>query len=245
VRELSLDQIASVLEGLEETIIYKLIDRIQFKRNEPVYQPGKSGFPGETASLFELRLRYQEEMDSLFGRFMVPEERPFTSNLPPPKRRRLDPDSPLRIPDYNLVNLTSRILLDYLALLPRICPPGDDGHYGSSCEHDVYALQAISRRIHYGAFYVGEVKYRQDPGKYKGLLSAGDREALLAALTRKEVEDTIVQRVREKASTIQATIRTPIRTQLNAEVVAEFYRNTIIPLTKEGELLYLRHRLQE
>ncbi|MCX7788442.1 MAG: chorismate mutase [Spirochaetes bacterium] len=240
--ELSLDRIASVLEGLEETILYKLIDRIQFKRNEPVYQPGESGFPGETASLFELRLRHQEEMDSIFGRFMVPEERPFTMNLPPPKRKRIDPDSPLHIPDYNLVNLTSYILADYFNLLPHICPPGDDGHYGSSCEHDVYALQAISRRIHYGAFYVGEVKYRQDPEKFKKLLSSGNRAAVLEALTRKTVEDTIVERVREKARTIQATIRTPIRTQLNAEVVAEFYRNTIIPLTKEGELLYLMHR---
>jgi chorismate mutase len=89
------------------------------------------------------------------------------------------------------------------------------------------------------------VKYRQDPEKYKRLLSVGDREALLAAITRKEVEDTIVHRVQEKARTIQATIRTPIRTQLNAEAVAEFYRNTIIPLTKEGELLYLQHRAQE
>ncbi len=244
MRELSLDQIASVLEGLEETIIYKLIDRIQFKRNETVYQTGKSGFPGETASLFELRLRYQEEMDSLFGRFMVPEERPFTSNLPPPKRKRLDPDSPLRIADYNLVNLTEHIQRDYLAFLPRICPMGDDGHYGSSCEHDVYALQAISRRVHYGAFYVGEVKYRKEPEKYDHLLSTGDREALLLALTRKEVENAIVERVREKARTIQATIRTPIRTHLNAEIVAEFYQNTIIPLTKEGELLYLQHRIR-
>ncbi|MFQ3619968.1 MAG: chorismate mutase [Spirochaetales bacterium] len=240
---LDLEEIAAVLEGLEETIIYKLIDRIQFKRNEAVYTPGKSGFPGETKSLFELRLQYQEEMDSLFGRFTVPEERPFTSPLPPAKRKRLDPNCPFPLQDFNVVNLTAQILADYLALLPRICPPGDDGHYGSSCEHDVYALQAISRRIHYGAFYVGEVKFQSNPTLFTTLLKQGDREALLKALTRKEVEQKILERVREKAVTIQATIRTPVRTQLKAEVVSAFYRDTIIPLTKEGELRYLQQRV--
>ncbi|MBP7494756.1 MAG: chorismate mutase [Spirochaetales bacterium] len=241
--EIKLNEIAAFLEGLEETIIYKLIDRIQFKRNEEVYKPGASGFPGETASLFELRLRYQEEMDSLFGRFNVPEERPFNKQLPPPRRQRIDPDSPLHIRDFDGVNLTPQILQSYLDLLPRICSPGDDGHYGSSCEHDVYALQAISRRIHYGAFYVGEAKYRSNPSMFQTVLKEGNRASLLEALTRKEVEDQILSRVRQKAETIQATIRTPIRTQLNAAVVADFYRDTIIPLTKEGELLYLQHRL--
>ena len=52
-----LDKIATDLEGLEETIIARLIDRAQFRRNRPTYQPGKSGFTGEGAlSLFALRL---------------------------------------------------------------------------------------------------------------------------------------------------------------------------------------------
>ena len=71
--------IAAQLEGLEETIITKLIDRAQFKANLVAYEAGKSGFDGaENESLFDLRLRYHEEMDAYFGRFCVPEERPFT-----------------------------------------------------------------------------------------------------------------------------------------------------------------------
>jgi chorismate mutase len=81
--ELSLNRIAAQLEGLEETIIHKLLDRAQFLSNDVVYRVGESGFEGEPhQSLFTLRLRYQEEMDAVFGRFCVPEERPYTQGLP-------------------------------------------------------------------------------------------------------------------------------------------------------------------
>ncbi len=46
------------------------------------YQPGQSRFhPPETASLFELRLQYQETLDTQFGRYRIPEERPFYLGL--------------------------------------------------------------------------------------------------------------------------------------------------------------------
>ena len=83
---LELSNIASILESLEETIIFKLIDRAQFCSNPVIYKPGKSEFPGEEKSLFELRLFYQETMDAVFGRFMCPEERPFCKGLPKPRR---------------------------------------------------------------------------------------------------------------------------------------------------------------
>jgi chorismate mutase len=65
---------------------------------------------------------------------------------------------------------------------------------------------------------------------------------MLAALTRPEVEEKIVLRVREKVEKIQAAVRAQIRTPLAPEIVAEFYRDFIIPCTKEGELLYLENR---
>ena len=55
--ELDLKLIAARLEGLEETIISKLIDRAQFHVNKIIYNPGASGFAGDTeASLFQIRL---------------------------------------------------------------------------------------------------------------------------------------------------------------------------------------------
>lgn len=240
---MDLAHIAARLEGLEETIIGRLVDRAQWKRNGSAYLPGRSGFTGEPSlSLFEIRLLYQERMDALFGRFEVPEERPFTPGLPPPRRTVKLPPSGLAIPEPDLVNLTAPIRERYLALVELICPAGDDQQYGSSVEHDVAAVQAVSRRIHYGAMYVAEAKYRERPDEYRRLLSQGDTEGLLALLTRPDVEERIILRVREKVEALQRTVNREVRNLVDPGMIAGFYRDTVIPLTKEGELRYLRHR---
>ncbi len=240
---LDLSAIAGTLESLEETIIHKLIDRAQFAANAPAYAPGASGFQGEGArSLFQLRLAYQERMDALFGRFQVPEERPFTADLPAAQRRVTLPDTGLAAIDYGVVNLCPAILQRYLALLPAICPAGDDGQYGSSVEHDVYALQAIARRIHYGALYVAESKYRDDPHGYRELIDRGDTATMLAKLTRSDVEERIIARIRRKAAQVQEQVDLRLRRVVDPQALVEFYRDTVIPLTKEGEIAYLMHR---
>lgn len=241
-----LARIAQDLESLEETIIARLIDRAQFGRNARAYRPGESGFEGETRlSLFALRLRYQEEMDARFGRFCVPEERPFNADLPPSRRRVTLPAHCLRLDDYDRVNLTAGILESYLALLPRICPPGDDGQYGSSVEHDVYAIQAVARRVHYGAMYVAESKYRSDPAGYARDVAEADRGALSRRLTRAAVERRILDRVADKTAALQASARGGTRHTIDPRVVVAYYADHIIPLTKEGEIRYLLHRRRE
>jgi chorismate mutase len=240
---MELKGIAEILEGLEETIIFKLIDRAQFHRNMVVYQSGESGFKGAgNTSLFKLRLLYHERMDAEFGRFMVPEERPFNTNLPKAKRIVHLPPNDLKIIDYNKVNLTAEIKESYLKLIPLICPKGDDGQYGSSVEHDVYALQAISRRIHFGAFFVAECKYRDNMDEYDCYIEKKDDSELLEKLTRTEVEENICKRVRQKVIHSQRKINKRIRNLIEPEVVISFYRDTIIPLTKRGELIYLLNR---
>ena len=241
--ELRIETIAENLEALEETIILRLIDRAQFKTNQIAYERGKSGFQGEAVkSLFELRLRYHEEMDAVFGRFLFPEERPFNRDLPEAKRKVYGVPAVLDLPDFDAVNLTSEIKSRYLSLVPRICPGGDDGQYGSSTEHDVYALQAISRRIHYGAMFVAESKYRADRQLYDGLIQRNDRKGIAKQLTRPEVEEQICHRVVVKTDKIQAEANRRIRTLIEPEIVQDFYRHTVIPLTKEGEILYLLNR---
>jgi chorismate mutase len=238
-----LDKIASDLEGLEETIIARLIDRAQFRRNLLAYQPGKSGFEGEKElSLFALRLKFQEEMDACFGRFAVPEERPFNKNLPDARRIVRLPDNCLRLANYNVVNLTDNILASYLDLVPQICQAGDDAQYGSSVEHDVYAIQAISRRIHYGAMYVGETKYLSDPVTFRKVIDARDTGTLETLLTRPAIERRILQRVQEKVKVLQAAAKVDTRITIDPGVVREYYAAYIIPLTKEGEILYLQNR---
>jgi len=243
MEQLQLNTIAQKLESLEETIVYKLIDRAQFSVNDVIYRPGESGFSGEPyASLFELRLRFQEEIDAQFGRFCVPEERPYTKNLPPARRIVPLPDTGLIIHDFEAINLTQEILVYYRALVHIICSEGDDGQYGSSVEHDIFALQAIARRIHYGSLYVAESKFRSDPETYAALIAEHDSSALEQLLTRKEVEDAILTRVHEKVVGVQAQVNTKIRQVIDPERIVAFYRDCIIPLTKKGEILYLLGR---
>jgi chorismate mutase len=238
-----LANIAALLEGLEETIIFKLIDRAQFRHNPLVYRPGKSGFSGAARqSLFSLRLQHQEKMDALFGRFCVPEERPFCKRLPRARRAVSLPVTGLHIKNMDAINLTAKITAAYLGLVPRICRPGSDGHFGSSVEHDVYALQAIARRIHYGALYVGESKFRSDPARYAKLICAKDRRGMLALLTRKDVEEKIIARIRTKVAAAQEKVNRGTRHVIDAGELLRFYRDCIIPLTKEGEVLYLLNR---
>jgi chorismate mutase len=241
--ELEVNCIAAHLEGLEETIIARLIDRAQFRVNNRIYRSGGSGFEGvPKRSLFHLRLLFQEKMDAQFGRFCVPEERPFFPRLPKSKRKVKLPETGLNIRDFNDVNLMPAIVSRYIGLIPRICRTGDDGHFGSSVEHDVYAVQAIARRIHYGALFVAESKFRADPEAFTRLIRAGDTAAIIARLTRREVEETIVRRIRDKAGAMQSNVNRDVRQCIDPEVIAEFYRESIVSLTKKGEVLYLMNR---
>jgi chorismate mutase len=243
---LDLPAIAARLEGLEETIISKLIDRAQFRLNESVYAPGESGFTGKSKhSLLTLRLSAQEQMDSLFGRFVIPEERPWSKRLPFPRRAIALGDTGLAIADFNAINLTDAIVKQYIPLVRTICENGDDGHYGSSVEHDVYAIQAIARRIHYGAFYVGESKYRGEPDAYRALAAAGDLDVIISKLTRQDVEERILERIRDKTATAQVHANPRVRHIIDPETMVVFYRDTVIPLTKKGEAMYLLHRSKQ
>ena len=240
---LDLAYIASRLEGMEETIILKLIDRAQFAVNETVYETGKSGFTGEHhRCLFDLRMYYHEKMDALFGRFCVPEERPFTDDLPAPQRTVTLPDSGLYIDDLEQVNFTRPTRSAYLDLVGKICPAGDDGQYGSSVEHDVYAVQAIARRIHFGAFYVAESKYRSDSDTFRRLIGQGDSGGIEALLTRRDVEERIIDRIYRKTIETQRGVNRELRNVVDPETVVQFYRDTVIPVTKQGEVAYLLHR---
>lgn len=240
---IELSKVAARLEGLEETIIAKLLDRAQFHVNTCVYQPGESGFAHEKERcLFKVRLFHQETMDAQFGRFHVPEERPFNRELPPVQRQVTLPPSDLYINDYDIINLSENIIQDYMELIPKLCREGDDRQYGSSVEHDVYAFQAIARRIHYGAMYVAECKYVDDPTTYRTMIDNNDTDGMMKKLTRQEVEDKIIQRIREKVDTIQFRANPMVRHLVDPDVITSFYRDTIIPLTKKGEILYLLNR---
>lgn len=238
-----LGKVAAVLESLEETIIYRLLDRAQFAVNPGIYLPDAVPMPGHAGrSFLEVRLLLQEGVDAVFGRFMVPEERPYSRGLP--QALRTTPKSVNAFPpmDFEAVSQSDAILAAYQALVPRLCPAGDDGHYGSSVEMDVALLQALGRRVHYGALYVAESKYLADTAGYRAMIDRRDTAGLMDALTRPEIEARILLRVREKLDFIQQRVNTAIRRQVDPELIMDFYRDSVIPLTKNGEVAYLLRR---
>jgi chorismate mutase len=242
MKQMNLSEISQRLESFEETIVFTLIDRAQFAVNRIIYEPGKSGFKDAgNASLLELRLAAQENIDAQFGKFHSPEERPFFSRSAP-KRKAMVEDREILIDDCSVVNLTKDIMAAYRSLIPLLSPEGDDGHYGSSVELDVYALQAISRRVHFGSLYAAECKFRSDPEGFGALIDANDEEGLITRLTRKEVEEKTIERIREKTQSTQTLVNLAIRRAIKPEVVVDFYRNSIIPFTKKGQALYLLNR---
>ena len=245
MQSLDLGLVAAQLEGLEETIINKLLDRAQFAANGAAYDPRGSGFSGVgDRSLFDLRLRYQEEMDAAFGRHKVPEERPFHTDLPEPRRAVTLPPSPLSPEAAGAVNLTPEIVRRYREFIPLLCEAGDDGQYGSSVEHDVLAIQALGRRIHFGALYVAESKFRRDPDAFTAAAVPANRDALMKLITREDVEERILRRVSEKVNYVQASVNPAVRKLVDPEVVLRLYRDAIIPLTKEGQIDYLLARVR-
>lgn len=220
------------LEYLEGEIIGKVFDRAQFALNRRVYE-------GSRSSLDEWLTELERPYATL-GRFTVPEERPFSDGLPPP-RRRFQGDSALGLEEFP-VNLNDRIREAYLHFLPRICQDADDGHHGSSIEYDFMALRAISRRIHFGSYYIAAAKLHFDPDRFRPCIERGDREGIFEALTVGKKEEEVILRIGAKARRMQEAVhpfRPSWRQKVDPEAIVGFYRDAIIPLTKEGQVRYL------
>ncbi len=83
------------------------------------------------------------------------------------------------------VNFNNILLQKYInAIVPSLTTFGDDEQHGSCTLCDIAALQALSRRVHYGKF-VAESKYRGDPEGYQRLVDANDADGVMALLTHR------------------------------------------------------------
>lgn len=236
--QLLLSNIRNVLARLEETIIFELIERAQFKRNDIIYQRGAFGLALGGESLIGFHLLGIEKVHARIRRYTSPDEQPFYENLPEPILPPLHyAENPLR---PNSVNINARIRLIYEEeIIPHICGAGDDKQYGSSSMCDVTCLQALSKRIHYGKF-VAESKYRSDPARFRLLCKAKDMESLKELITKSEVEKNVLSRVRLKAETYcQELTGEGGDPKIDPMIVVDIYRKWIIPLNKEVQLKYL------
>jgi chorismate mutase len=240
-KELQLDTIRSNLIRLEETIIFSLIERAQFRRNNLIYIVDGIKIPCHTCSFLEYLLRETEATHARIRRYTAPDEHPFTDNLPDP----ILPDNhyswPIKRTEININNTIYSVYCE--DIIPLICRKGDCGNYGSSAVCDVSVLQALSKRIHYG-MYVAESKYLEDKKAYKKLIRNDDKKGIMDLLTKPEVEKVLLERVQVKTRTYgqDPWTKDPVF-KIEPEMIAHIYKQWIIPLTKDIEYWYLKHRL--
>lgn len=218
---LSLESIRSTLIRQEETIIFALIERNQFRRNSIVYKKGGFGSLGapvgstlpangddEQLSFLEYMLVGTEVLHCGCRRYTSPEEHAFFPDRLPPGPIEALPS--LHYPEDLLspaggaseLNFNKKLLAKYIDIIvPSITTsPGDDEQHGATILCDIAALQALSRRVHYGKF-VAESKYRSDPEAYQRLVDANDADGVMELLTNAAVEKQVLRRARIKAAT--------------------------------------------
>ncbi|KAG5930717.1 hypothetical protein E4U53_002162 [Claviceps sorghi] len=250
---LDLSRIRFQLIRLEDTIIFHLIERVQFPLNKTIYTPGALAIPNSNLSFFDWYFSEQEKLQSLIRRYESPDEYPFFPDAV--QTPILKPLNYPKILHANDVNVNDKIKKFYIEkFLPAVCP--DFGHedrgqsqenYGSAATSDFACLQALSRRIHFGKF-VAESKYRSDPETYKRLIEAEDRAGIAESITNKAVEKSVLARLRLKAQTYgkdpSISDKTEEHVKIDVDAVVAMYEDFVIPLTKEVEVEYLMQRLQ-
>ena len=189
---------------LEDTICFHLIERVQFPLNGKIYTPEGVHIPDSELSLFDWMLREQERFQSLVRRYQSPDEYPFFPDVL--QTPILKPLKYPKILHENDVNVNSKLKDIYIKhILPAVCVQREERgeqqeNYGSAATCDVVALQALSRRIHFGKF-VAEAKFVQETERFVKLIKAEDRKGIDKAITNEKVERKVLERLRLKAKT--------------------------------------------
>lgn len=258
---LELGHIRSTLIRQEDTILFNLIERAQFKRNAHIYEAGADFLAGTDIKepFVKHLLRETECSHSRARRYTSPDEKPFIprTELPEPMLPPQKVPERMKFLQEIDINYGQQIWDKYeKEILPLISNEGDDGQYGSAAVCDIQALQALSKRIHYGTF-VAESKFIAQTEEYTKLIKAGDRQGIMTLLTNKAVEDRVIKRVQNKATAYgqEITDETSLvngsvipddmlkHLKVNPEAMGRLYRDIIIPMTKEVEVDYLMKRV--
>ncbi|KAK9495915.1 chorismate mutase [Lipomyces doorenjongii] len=246
---MDLKNIRAVLVRMEDTIVFNLIERAKFPRQPSSYQKGGIAIPEFDGSFVDWILREEEIVHAKVRRYQSPDEVPFfPDDLPEPI---LPPISypPVLYPHPNKVNVNDRIKDFYVSeIVPSICPEGEQKeNLGSSSLCDVECLRSLSRRIHFGRF-VAESKFLMERETMTAMIKAKDMAGLDAAITNSAVEKQVLARLKKKAETYGIDpnlMSSPNHKKVDAGAVVAMYENWVIPLTKEVEVEYLLHRLDQ
>jgi chorismate mutase len=251
-KALDLANIRFQLIRLEDTVLFHIIERVQFPYNKTIYTPGAIDIPGSDLSFSEWVLREQEVMQSKIRRYQSPDEYPFF-----PDAMQTPILKELKYPKIlwdNDVNVNAELKRRYVhEILPAACAKFGRAeraeaqeNYGSAATADVSCLQALSRRIHFGKF-VAESKFQSEPERFVALIKAHDTKGIDDAITNAAVEKQVLERLRLKA---KAYGQDPNFSgeggehKVDVDAVVAMYKDHVIPLTKIVEVDYLMQRLK-
>jgi len=250
----NLQSIRDALARLEETIIFAAIERGQFTLNASVYVRGKgASLTPSTAefaddSFFEHFLYGTEKLHSALGRYREGDlEHAFFGHrsLPHPALSKGPPETFGQMLMPNTINLNEQLLKVYVGkVVPNVAAKAaqDDGHYGSTCVCDIALLQSLSLRVHYGKL-VAESKFLAEQARFEALIKAKDADGIMTALTNETVEKEVIERVRTKAARYgKSSDEGGGSFKVDPQVVADLFRDVIIPMNKQVQVDYLLRR---
>ncbi|KAK9862077.1 hypothetical protein WJX84_001660 [Apatococcus fuscideae] len=249
---LLLESIRQSLIRQEDTIIYCLIERGQFQRND--WSPRRSTIEVLSAGVAAAG-NGAGPWDGSADTPAPIEHSFYPDDLPEPVLPSLTYPQVLA-PCAADININDTIMSMYLEhLLPAITRPGSDNNFGSAAMQDVLCLQALSQRIHYGK-YVAEAKFRAQEEVYREQVERQDADALMHLLTDVRVEQQVVDRVRRKAELYGRDASASGSSEAGAasrddeapckiapEAVADLYARWLMPLNKQVQIAYLLRRL--
>jgi len=231
---MKLEKVRERLIELEDIIIKGLCERANYKQNLPIYEHNaeqfkyKNNFEG---TYFDFMFKQIENVHSIAGRYNCFDEKPFYKGL---EECQVEREYNSQIPDEILkfskkINFSPWIKIGYLNFINELCEEGEDANYGDTTLSDIFNLQAISKRIHYGIL-VMEAKYKDNQSQYDKLLSQNNDISIGSALKNVSVEQKVLQRVKEKS--IKNGFKNPNK-------IVKFFKNCIIPMTIQVELDYI------
>lgn len=248
---LNLQNIRDELIKMEDSIIFKFIERSHFPTCNGVYQidhPNITLGQDFNGSFLDWALMQLEITHSQLRRFESPDQTPFFPNN---LKKSILPsiNYPKLLSNYsNEVNYNDKIKKIYIEqMVPLISKidKDDPNNYGSIASCDIECLQSLSRRIHFGKF-VAEAKYQSNKQLYNKLIQDKNIEGIMHEITNSAVEAKILERLTTKAEVygVDPTNAEGER-RITPEYLVKIYKEFVIPITKEVEVEYLLRRLED
>lgn len=246
---LNLQNIRDELVKMEDSIIFKFIERSHFATCPGVYMANNPALQLENfhGSFLDWALMHLEITHSQLRRFESPDETPF---FPDKIMKSILPSinyPQVLAPYAPEVNYNKKIMQIYIERMVPLISKFDGEeleNYGSIATRDIELLQSLSRRIHFGKF-VAEAKYQADKELYDTLIKEKNVDEIMKHITNSAVEEKILIRLTKKAEVygVDPTNKEGER-RITPEYLVKIYKEFVIPITKEVEVEYLLRRLE-